>query len=62
MIKDQDYHFSLEEIREYAGIIEQKSLYIKEVIEDLNLTTRLKNKALSLNKKTVNIVALIRIL
>jgi signal transduction histidine kinase len=60
LIKDQDYHFSLEEIREYAEIIEQKSLYIREVIEDLNLTTRLKNKALSINKKTVNIVALLR--
>ncbi|KMY49703.1 sensor histidine kinase [Peribacillus loiseleuriae] len=60
LIKDPDYHFSLEEIREYAEIIEQKSLYIKEVMEDLNLTTRLKNKALSLNKKTVNIVALLR--
>ncbi len=60
LIKDQDYHFSLEEIREYAEIIEQKSLYIKEVMEDLNLSTRLKNKALSLNKKTVNLVALLR--
>ncbi|MGR6341790.1 sensor histidine kinase [Priestia megaterium] len=60
LIKDPDYHFSLEEIREYAEIIEQKSLYIKEVMEDLNLTTRLKNKALLLNKKTVNIVVLLR--
>lgn len=60
LIKDQDYNFSLAEIREYAEIIENKSQYIKEVIEDLNLTTRLKNKALSLNKKTVNIVALLR--
>lgn len=60
LIKDQDYHFSLEEIREYAEIIEQKSLYIKEVMEDLNLSTRLKNKVLSLNKKTVNLVALLR--
>ncbi len=60
MIKDPDYQFPLEEIREYAGIIEQKSLYIKEVMEDLNLSTRLKNKALSLNKKTVNLVTLLR--
>ncbi len=29
-------------------------------MEDLNLTTRLKNKALALNKKSVNIVALQR--
>ena len=60
MIKDPDYDFSTKEIREYAGIIEAKSLYIKEVMEDLNLTTRLKNKELSLNKKAVNIVAFLR--
>ncbi|MEG0471050.1 MAG: HAMP domain-containing sensor histidine kinase [Solibacillus sp.] len=60
LIKDQDYNFSLSEIREYAEIIEQKSLYIKEVMDDLNLTTRLKNKVLSLNKETVNIVSLLR--
>ncbi|EKN67754.1 HAMP domain-containing sensor histidine kinase [Schinkia azotoformans] len=60
MIKDPDYDFTLDEMREYAGIIEVKSLYIKEVMEDLNLTTRLKNKELSLNKKAVNIVAFLR--
>ena len=60
LIKDPDYHFSLEDIREYAEIIEQKSLYIKEVMEDLNLTTRLKNKALTLNLKTVNIISLVK--
>ncbi|PKR82981.1 sensor histidine kinase [Heyndrickxia camelliae] len=60
MIKNPDYDFTLEEIREYAGIIEAKSLYIKEVMEDLNLSTRLKNKELSLKKKEVNIVTLLR--
>lgn len=60
MLKNPDYNFSPEEIREYAGIIEAKSLYIKEVMEDLNLSTRLKNKELSLEKKEVNIVALLR--
>lgn len=60
MIKDRDYDFTLDEMREYAGIIEAKSLYIKEVMEDLNLSTRLKNKELSLNKKAVNIVAFLR--
>lgn len=60
MIKDPDYDFTLNEIREYAEIIETKSLYIKEVIEDLNLSTRLKNKELSLNKKATNIVYLLR--
>jgi len=60
MIKDPDYHFTMDEIREYAGIIEQKSLYIKEVMEDLHLTTRLKNKELSIQKKTINMVTLLR--
>jgi signal transduction histidine kinase len=60
LMKDPDYQFSQEELREYAEIIERKSLYIKDVIEDLNLSTRLKNKDLSLNKKTINIVALLR--
>lgn len=60
MIRDPDYDFSLTEVREYAEIIEKKSVYIKEVIEDLNLTTRLKNKEFVLNKKTVNIVSLLR--
>lgn len=60
MIKDPDYDFTLDEMREYAEIIETKSLYIKEVIEDLNLTTRLKNKELTLHKKAINIVSLLR--
>ncbi|SCW67494.1 Signal transduction histidine kinase [Paenibacillus tianmuensis] len=60
MMKDPDYRFTEDEIREYADIIEKKSLYIKEVIEDLSLTTRLKNKELTLNKKTTNLVVLLR--
>lgn len=60
MMKDPDYRFTEDEIREYADIIEKKSLYIKEVVEDLSLTTRLKNKELKLNKDKVNLVALLR--
>lgn len=60
LMKDPDYSFSSEEIRDYSKVIEQKSLYIKDVIEDLNLTTRLKNKEVALNKKTVNLVPFLR--
>lgn len=60
MIKDPDYRFTEEEIRDYADIIEKKSLYIKEVIEDLSLTTRLKHKELTLNKTRMNMVVLLR--
>lgn len=42
IIKDEDYDFTKEEIGEYAEIIENKSKYIKELVEDLNLSTRLK--------------------
>ncbi|WP_055108183.1 sensor histidine kinase [Paenibacillus ihumii] len=60
MMKDKDYDFTVEEMRDYAGIIEQKSHYLKHVIEDLNLSTRLKNKKLTLNLKNLNIVSLVR--
>lgn len=60
MMKDREYQFSMDEMRDYAGIIEGKSIYLKEVIEDLNLSTRLKSKELTLHKKTVNIVSVIR--
>lgn len=60
MMKDKDYEFTVEEMRDYAEVIERKSLYLKDVIEDLNLSTRLKNKGLSLNLKSVNIVSLVR--
>ncbi|PJN54501.1 Alkaline phosphatase synthesis sensor protein PhoR [Paenibacillus sp. GM2FR] len=60
MIKDTEYQFSMDEIRDYAGIIEGKSKYLSDVIEDLNLSTRLRNKELTLNMKNVNIVSLVR--
>ncbi|WP_249705547.1 sensor histidine kinase [Bacillus zhangzhouensis] len=60
IIKDPNYPLSGHEIRHYARIIENKSLYIKDVMEDLNLTSRLKNNDVMLNKELVNIVSLLR--
>ncbi|MCI1778197.1 MAG: HAMP domain-containing histidine kinase [Paenibacillus lautus] len=60
MMKDPEYQFSQDEIRDYAGIIERKSIYLRDMIEDLNLSTRLRNKELILNKKHINIVSLVR--
>ncbi|MFJ8260805.1 sensor histidine kinase [Rummeliibacillus sp. NPDC094406] len=60
MMKDKGYDFSIEEMREYAEIIERKSHYLKDVVEDLNLSIRLKNEKLSLNKTKTNLVALLR--
>lgn len=60
MMRDKDYDFTVEEMRDYAEIIERKSHYLKDVIEDLNLSTRLRNMGLTLNLNKVNIVSLVR--
>ncbi|MGY8610664.1 ATP-binding protein [Bacillus altitudinis] len=60
IMKDPNYPLSEQDIRHYADIIENKSLYIKDVMEDLNLTTRLKNNDVMLHKELVNIVPLLR--
>ncbi|PCK21285.1 two-component sensor histidine kinase [Bacillus pumilus] len=60
IIKDPNYPLSDEKVRDYAEIIENKSLYIKDVMEDLNLTTRLKNNDVMLHKELVNLVSLLR--
>lgn len=60
ILANEEYDFTDKEIKEYGGIIESKSNYIKELIDDLNLSTRLKNKFINLNFEEVNIVSLVR--
>ncbi|MEW9094886.1 MAG: HAMP domain-containing sensor histidine kinase [Clostridiaceae bacterium] len=60
ILSSEEYDCSKEEVREYSKIIEDKSNYIKDLIDDLNLSTRLKNKVLVLNLKSTNIVSLVR--
>ncbi|MCC0640029.1 MULTISPECIES: sensor histidine kinase [unclassified Clostridioides] len=60
IINDKDYEFVEEELREYTEIIYNKSKYIKNLVDDLNLSTRLKNNSLVLNKKKINLVSLVR--
>lgn len=43
-----------------ANTIIEKSDYIKNLVDDLNLSTRLKNKEFVLNKKQVNLVSILR--
>lgn len=54
------YDFTEEEIKEYSQLIEEKAGYIKELVDDLNLSTRLKNKHAFLNLTKHNIVEVIR--
>ncbi|MCC0650632.1 sensor histidine kinase [Clostridioides sp. ZZV15-6598] len=60
IINDKEYEFVEDELREYAEIIYNKSKYIKDLVDDLNLSTRLKNNSLVLNKKKINLVSLVR--
>ncbi len=60
MIKNTDYQFTHAEIVAFTDIIEQKALYIKDVIEDLNFSNRLRNGEVQLNQKSINLVSLLR--
>lgn len=60
IINDKDYEFEEDEIQEYTEIIYNKSKYIKDLVDDLNLSTRLKNNTIVLDKKKINLVSLVR--
>lgn len=57
---EQDYDFSSEEIKSYVEIINNKSNYIKELVDDLNLSMNLKNNKYILKKEKVNIVSFVK--
>lgn len=60
IMKDPYYSFSTDEIYEYSEIIYDKSSYIQTLIEDLNLTYKLKNKVVPLKKQELNISLLLQ--
>lgn len=60
IINDKDYEIAEDELQEYTEIIYNKSKYIKDLVDDLNLSTRLKNNTIALNKKKINLVSLVR--
>ena len=60
ILSDTEYDIDNKIREKYCNIIMKKSEYIKTLVEDLNLSTRLKNNSLVLNKKKINIVSLIR--
>ncbi|WP_194287384.1 sensor histidine kinase [Gracilibacillus oryzae] len=60
MMESGDYSWSEEEIRDFAGIIGEKSMYLKDLIEDLNITYQLKNQELAIMKEQADINECIR--
>ncbi|MCQ4922636.1 HAMP domain-containing histidine kinase [Tissierella carlieri] len=55
-----DEKMSVENMRRYAKVIEDKALYISNLVDDLNLSTRLESGYFVLNLQMVNIVTLLR--
>lgn len=55
-----DYDIESEEISKYAEIIDNKADYIKELVDDLNLTMKLRSGYFNILKKEKNVVTLVR--
>ena len=60
MLESPDYDWSAQETREFASIMNEKSSYMMELLEELTLTFRLKNQALPLAKEPLDINEFIR--
>lgn len=60
MLESPDYEWSAQETREFAFIMNEKSAYMMELLEELTLTFRLKNQALPLAKEPLDINEFIR--
>lgn len=55
-----DYDIDLNEVYQYAEIIDGKANYIKELVDDLNLTMKLRSDYSNISRKEKNIVSLVR--
>ncbi|BDG34053.1 HAMP domain-containing sensor histidine kinase [Parageobacillus thermoglucosidasius] len=60
LLASDQYQWSPEEIREMGRVMKEKATYMSELIEDLNLTYRLKNNALPIHKEKKDIVSLLK--
>ncbi|GIN98966.1 two-component sensor histidine kinase [Siminovitchia terrae] len=60
MLESENYSWSEEETRAFAKVISEKSSYMMELLEDLTLTYRLRNRALPIAKEEVDLNELIR--
>ncbi|OAH52833.1 hypothetical protein AWH48_13555 [Domibacillus aminovorans] len=60
LMKDSATDLTLQELHDYTSIINRNSMYMKDLLDDLNLTMRLRNQQLPLQFEDVNIVGFIR--
>ncbi len=60
MMESDAYSWNEAEIREFASVISKKSTYMKDLIEDLNITYQLKNRELPITKECTDMNECIR--
>lgn len=60
LMQDNANDLTQQELKEYTTIINKQSKYMSDLLDDLNLTMRLRNQELPLHLEAVNIVAFIR--
>lgn len=60
LLSDEEYDIDRDEAKDYGVIINEKSEYIKELVDDLNLTMKLKSSDKVLNKSEKNIVRIVK--
>jgi len=60
LLSSKDHEWNLHKTREFANIMQERIEYMEHLIEDFNITFRLKNNALPLSKEKENIVDVLR--
>ncbi|MFE4707824.1 sensor histidine kinase [Peribacillus simplex] len=60
LMKDNAAELTPQELYEFTSIINRQSVYMKDLLDDLNLTMRLRNQRLPLQFEDVDIVGFIR--
>ncbi|MDQ0880559.1 sensor histidine kinase KdpD [Peribacillus sp. V2I11] len=60
LMKDNATELTPQELYEFTSIINKQSVYMKDLLDDLNLTMRLRNQRLPLQFEDVDIVGFIR--
>lgn len=60
LLSAEDYEISIDDANRYGDIIREKSKYMKDIIDDLSLIYKLKNKVLPFKFKEKNLINIVR--
>ncbi|WP_066193406.1 sensor histidine kinase [Gracilibacillus timonensis] len=60
IMASDEYHWKQEEIRHFAKTMEDRVEYMEQLIKDFNLTFQLKNEAIPIQLKPMNLVSFIK--